>query len=135
MKMAIMTPRQRVIAALEHRQPDRVPIDLGGNQTGIHVRAYKRVLVQLGIHEDKTVLSHFTQQLARPCDALLDRFRIDTRWIRPLAGYLDYDRQEPQHERGFAVDALERCERWLFHDTRLDSSIDICQVALVGFVH
>ena len=99
--MVTMTSRQRVIAALEHRQPDRVPIDLGGNQTGIHVRAYKRVLAELGIHEDKTVLSHFTQQLARPCDALLDRFRIDTRWIRPLAGYLDYDRQEPQHERGF----------------------------------
>ncbi|MEX2683662.1 MAG: uroporphyrinogen decarboxylase family protein, partial [Candidatus Sigynarchaeota archaeon] len=96
-----MTSRQRVIAALEHRQPDRVPIDLGGNQSGIHVRAYKRVLAQLGIHEDKTVLCHFTQQLARPCEALLERFHVDTRWIRPIGSYIDYDRQELQHERGF----------------------------------
>nr|MDO8086346.1 uroporphyrinogen decarboxylase family protein [Candidatus Sigynarchaeum springense] len=96
-----MTPRQCVIAALEHRQPDRVPIDLGGNQSGIHVLAYQRVMAQLGIHEEKTVLSHFTQQLARPCDALLERFHVDTRWIRPLSSYIDYDRQEPQHERGF----------------------------------
>nr|MDO8110175.1 uroporphyrinogen decarboxylase family protein [Candidatus Sigynarchaeota archaeon] len=99
--MKPLTSRERVIASLEHRQPDRVPIDLGGNQTGIHVRAYKRVLEFLGIHEDKTVLSHFTQQLACPCDALLDRFNIDTRWVRPLAGYVDLDRQEPQHERGY----------------------------------
>jgi uroporphyrinogen decarboxylase len=101
MRMTNMTSRERVITALEHRQPDSVPIDLGGNQTGIHVKVYKRVLAQLGIHEDKTVLSHFTQQLARPCEQLLDRFRVDTRWIRPLAGYVDYDHQEPQHERGF----------------------------------
>ncbi|NMC04641.1 MAG: hypothetical protein GYA24_05485 [Candidatus Lokiarchaeota archaeon] len=99
--MATMTSRERVIAALERRQPDRVPIDLGGNQTGIHVRAYKRVLAELKIHEDKIVLSHFTQQLARPCEPLLDRFHVDTRWIRPLAGYMDHERQNPQHERGF----------------------------------
>ncbi|MBN2153237.1 MAG: hypothetical protein JW839_17415 [Candidatus Lokiarchaeota archaeon] len=96
-----MTPRQRVIAALERKKPDRVPIDLGGNQTGIHVLAYKRVLAQLGIHEEKTVLSHFTQQLARPCEALLERFNVDTRWIRPLGHYVPYDHQQPQHERGF----------------------------------
>jgi uroporphyrinogen-III decarboxylase len=27
--MMVMTPRERVLAALEHREPDRVPIDLG----------------------------------------------------------------------------------------------------------
>jgi len=31
-----LTPRQRVHAALDHREPDRVPIDFGGFQTGIH---------------------------------------------------------------------------------------------------
>ncbi len=25
-----MTPRERVLAAIEHREPDRVPIDVGG---------------------------------------------------------------------------------------------------------
>ena len=31
-----LTPRERVHKALNHEIPDRVPIDLGGNQTGIH---------------------------------------------------------------------------------------------------
>ena len=31
-----MTSRERLLKALNHEQPDRVPIDLGGNQTGIH---------------------------------------------------------------------------------------------------
>ena len=26
-----MTSRERVLAAIEHRQPDRVPIDVGGS--------------------------------------------------------------------------------------------------------
>ena len=33
-----MTGKQRVLASLDHRQPDRVPIDFGGTAvTGIHV--------------------------------------------------------------------------------------------------
>jgi len=33
-----MTSRERVLAALSHREPDRVPVDLGGtNITGLHV--------------------------------------------------------------------------------------------------
>ena len=33
-----LTSRQRVLKALNHEVPDRVPIDLGGFQTGIHPR-------------------------------------------------------------------------------------------------
>ena len=36
-----MTSRQRMLQALNHQVPDRVPIDLGGNQTGIHKFAYR----------------------------------------------------------------------------------------------
>jgi hypothetical protein len=33
-----MTSRERVQAALEHQEPDKVPLDLGGShQTGMHV--------------------------------------------------------------------------------------------------
>ena len=38
-KSETMTPRERVLKALNHQIPDRVPIDLGGNQTGIHRNA------------------------------------------------------------------------------------------------
>ena len=43
-----MSSRQRVLAALNHQVPDRVPIDLGGNQTGIHKFAYQAVAKTLG---------------------------------------------------------------------------------------
>ena len=75
-----MTPRQRLLAALNHQAPDRVPIDLGGNQTGIHKLAYQALLEHLGI-EDEPAIMDAVQQLARPCEAVLQRFHVDTRYI------------------------------------------------------
>ena len=96
-----MDSRTRVIVALDRRPPDRVPIDLGGNQTGIHVKAYVNLLEQLGIVDERIVLSSFSQQLAKPSEAVLERFHIDTRWIRPLSNYMDYEKMKPQHEHGY----------------------------------
>lgn len=75
-----MKPRDRVLTALNHREPDRVPIDLGGNQTGIHKFAYQDLLAHLGIRDEITIMDA-VQQLAKPCEALLERFRVDTRYI------------------------------------------------------
>jgi len=39
-----MTPRERILTALEHRQPDRVPIDFGGHHSsGISAIAYAKL--------------------------------------------------------------------------------------------
>ena len=75
-----MTSRERVLEALNHREPDRVPIDLGGNQTGIHKFAYQALLEHLGIEDELTIMDP-VQQLARPCEAVLERFGVDTRYI------------------------------------------------------
>jgi len=75
-----MTSRQRMLAALAHQQPDRVPIDLGGNQTGIHKFAYRALVDHLGIRDDVTIMDA-VQQLARPCEELLVRLRVDTRYV------------------------------------------------------
>lgn len=75
-----MSSRQRVLKALNHETPDRVPIDLGGFQTGIHRIAYVQLLDHLGIRDDVATLDP-VQQLARPCEALLERFHVDTRYI------------------------------------------------------
>jgi len=43
-----MTPRERIAAALNHRQPDRVPVDFGGTTvTGIHASALNRLRAAL----------------------------------------------------------------------------------------
>src|SRR3989337_445355 len=45
-----MTPRERVLAAIAHEEPDRVPIVLGvSNATGIKMRPYRELKRSLGI--------------------------------------------------------------------------------------
>jgi hypothetical protein len=45
-----MRSRERVRAALEHRTPDRVPVDIGGTDiTGIHVSPYLKLRAALGL--------------------------------------------------------------------------------------
>jgi uroporphyrinogen decarboxylase len=74
------TSRDRVLTALNHHQPDRVPIDLGGNQTGIHKFAYQKLLDLLGLREE-IVIMDLVQQLAKPSEAVLERLRVDTRYV------------------------------------------------------
>jgi uroporphyrinogen decarboxylase len=71
---------QRLLTALDHCQPDRVPIDLGGNQTGIHKFAYEKLLAHLGLNEE-IVIMDLVQQLAKPSEAVLQRLRVDTRYV------------------------------------------------------
>ncbi|MHA1689227.1 MAG: uroporphyrinogen decarboxylase family protein [Promethearchaeota archaeon] len=93
-----MNSRERVNDTLNHVEPDKVPIDLGGNQTGIHIKAYKRLLEYLEI-EDKEIRTYdFVQQLAVPCEELLERFEIDTRYVRPLGGMVKIKDFEPRYE-------------------------------------
>lgn len=75
-----MTPRERLNTALRHEVPDRVPLDLGGFQTGIHRAAYEALLQELGFEEDVVILDP-VQQLAKPSERVLQRLRIDTRYI------------------------------------------------------
>ncbi len=75
-----MTSRERVLTALGHGIPDRVPIDLGGNQTGIHKNAYLRLTGHLGFPEEVRIMDA-VQQLAQPSERVLERFHVDTRYI------------------------------------------------------
>ncbi|MEW6203347.1 MAG: uroporphyrinogen decarboxylase family protein [bacterium] len=80
MRKETMTSRERLLTALDHKEPDRIPIDLGGNQTGIHKNAYLRLVNHLGIKDDLKIMDA-VQQLAQPCEELLVRFHVDTRYI------------------------------------------------------
>ena len=79
-KKETMTSRERVLKALNHQIPDRVPIDLGGFQTGIHQKAYAELLTYLSIEDEITILDP-VQQLAKPCEEVLQRFKVDTRYL------------------------------------------------------
>jgi uroporphyrinogen decarboxylase len=75
-----MTPRERVLKALDRRAGDRVPIDLGGFQTGIHKKAYEALLEHLGLKEDIVTMDP-VQQLARPSESVLQRCHADVRYL------------------------------------------------------
>lgn len=74
----MMTSRQRVLAAIAHREPDRVPRDLGATpSSGISAIAYGNLKRHLGMTSGHTQVYDVVQQLAQPEDCILDRFGID----------------------------------------------------------
>jgi uroporphyrinogen decarboxylase len=73
-----MTRRERVLCAIGHREPDKVPIDLGSmRSTGITAVAYGNLKRYLGISSGSTDVYDVVQQLAQPEDPILDYFEAD----------------------------------------------------------
>jgi uroporphyrinogen decarboxylase len=73
-----MTSRERILAAIEHREPDRVPLDLGATpSSGISAIAYGRLARHVGLTGSRTRVYDVVQQLAQPEDEMLDRLGID----------------------------------------------------------
>jgi len=65
--------------AVNHREPDRVPIDLGGHRSsGIMAIAYNKLKQYLGIETGDIYVYDFVQQLAIVEPEVLDRFGVDT---------------------------------------------------------
>jgi len=77
-----MTPRERVLKAINHEEPDRVPCDLGGWVTTISKVTYDKVANLLGL-KVKGKVEDWIQQTAIPDEPVLQKLGIDTRYIRP----------------------------------------------------
>ena len=81
----IMTGRERLLTALEHREPDRIPLDLGSTQvTGIHVIAYQNLRQALGLPTVKPQPYDSIQGLAIPNEDIIARLGVDVRGMNPL---------------------------------------------------
>jgi uroporphyrinogen decarboxylase len=75
----MLTSRERVMMAVNHREPDRVPIDLGGHRSsGIMAIAYNKLKQHLGIETGGIYVYDMVQQLAIIEPEVLDRFGVDT---------------------------------------------------------
>ncbi len=73
------TPRERVLAALNHEEPDRVPIDFAGTgASSIVIDAYDRLKDYLGLQHETVMMSKL-HHLAMPDESVLSRFGVDTR--------------------------------------------------------
>jgi len=69
----------RVLAALSHKQPDKVPIDFSGHRSsGISALAYSKLRKYLGLSPKSIRVYDMIQQLAIVDDDILDLFQVDT---------------------------------------------------------
>jgi len=74
-----MTARERVLTALSHREPDRIPVDLSGHRSsGIAAMAYARLRGHLGLPARPLRVYDPVQQLAMVDEDVLDLFDVDT---------------------------------------------------------
>jgi uroporphyrinogen decarboxylase len=74
-----MKPRERVLAALDHCETDRVPIDFSGHRSsGIAAIAYPKLREYLGLPPKPVRVYDVIQQLAVVDEDVLDRFGVDT---------------------------------------------------------
>ncbi len=80
-----MNSRERILTALDHREPDRPPFDLGSTQvSGIHIQAYRNLRAYLGLPVVEPLMSDVIQQLALPDEDLIERLGVDVRGLFPL---------------------------------------------------
>jgi len=85
----VMTPRERVQAALNHTEPDRVPLTLGGSANHLTEQRYQALHDHFGLTDTsrRTLVGFYTTPDYGP---LLDRLGTDFRFvhIRPPQGYI-----------------------------------------------
>ena len=76
-----MNSRERVLAALAHKEPDRVPVDFGSTWiTTITIPAYQQLTRHLGI-ESEVVVMERSQQVCMVDERILEMFHVDTRGV------------------------------------------------------
>jgi uroporphyrinogen decarboxylase len=98
--MSPLTSRERVRLALDHQEPDRVPVDFGASRiTGIGALAYRNLLRHLGREEEIRVYD-VKQQLAAPSLAMINLLGGDVVQVHRLGPttalpFLEIDRWKP----------------------------------------
>jgi len=104
-----MNSRERLIATLEHRNPDRVPYDLAGTHvSGIHQSAYQNLCRYLKLDDSPAPFADIIQQVVIPSDALLENLKVDTRGLFPLCSH---NWNVIGEDKG---DYFEYCDEWDF---------------------
>ncbi len=94
------THRERLLAALNREEADRVPIDFGSTiATSITLPAYERLKEHLGLEHETAVMSK-TSRLANPDDSVLERFDVDTRFLGYGVGSEEIDQDTILDEWG-----------------------------------
>ena len=74
----MMTSRECILAAINHQQPDRVPVDLSATpSSGISAIAYSNLIKYIGRDDLPVQIYDVVQQLAQPDMFVLNKFGAD----------------------------------------------------------
>lgn len=77
------TSFERLKASLEHKEPDRIPFDLGGTMvTGINIKALKNLRQHLGLGGEAKVKDKITQ-MAETGEDIIERLGVDIKNVSP----------------------------------------------------
>ncbi len=97
-----ITPRERVLMAIDHEVPDRVPILLGvSNATGIKMKPYQAIKEMLGIEAPDNYLYDWPELGTAAVDEeTMLRLHSDVRGVLDLepAQVMDRNRNRPPHD-------------------------------------
>ena len=73
-----MTARERVLSAINHKEPDKIPVDLGGTpSSGRSAIADNRLVKHTGIENKANKVYDVVQQVTQPEEEVLDLFHVD----------------------------------------------------------
>ena len=74
-----MTPRERVVKALQHQEPDRIPLDIGGTESsGLTGIAYNKLRRYLNLEKGKTQIFDTHQQVTKIENDIRELLETDT---------------------------------------------------------
>jgi len=95
-----MNCRERLISALNHKESDRIPLDLGGTiVTSITRNAYISLKKYLGLEVEDVKIFDYVQQLPYIDEKLLERLAVDVRMV--ATNYIVTEKQEIYEEDNY----------------------------------
>jgi uroporphyrinogen decarboxylase len=104
-----MTSRECVLTSINHRQPVRLPLDLGGTpSSGISAIGYNKLKKALGIEDRRNKVYDVVQQVAQPEENVLDALHVDVLCL----GRTFNDRNEDWYDVTLADGSLAQYPAW-----------------------
>ncbi len=111
---SFMTSRERVLASINHKEPDRVAVDLGATpSSNISAVAYNNLKKHLGMTDGHTRTYDVVQQVVQPEDAIIERFGIDVLDL----GRMFNNRDEDWYDYRLADGSTAQYPKWFKPDT------------------
>ena len=117
-----MNSRERMLLALNHKQGDRIPLDIGGMaQSGMHHKAYAALREYYGLERKEPELINIITQAARIDEELMDKMGTDARvvygkWASPEINIPRIEGNYKVFENEFAVGFRMPADGGLYYD-------------------